>query len=91
MKARAHFVVYGLVQGVGYRNFAYQQAVGLNLNGYVHNLPNRTVESIVEGDKDQITMYFEALKKGPYFAKVDRVSVNWKTCENEFVSFDVFF
>ena len=91
MLSRAHFLISGRVQGVGYRHFAYQEAVGLNLVGFVRNLPNGMVEAIVEGQKDQIQAYYTTLKKGPSFSYVTDVQVCWEEAANKFVKFDVRF
>ncbi len=49
MQIGAHIIVRGLVQGVGFRYFAYRHAVNLGLTGWVRNLYNDDVELEVEG------------------------------------------
>ncbi len=91
MKTRARFLVIGLVQGVGYRSFAYMGASKLDLTGYVRNLPNGNVESVVEGEKELINEYHELLKKGPFYSRVTHVDVTWSSYAREFSRFEVRF
>ena len=45
MDVCAHITVRGVVQGVGYRYFAYLEAQSYKLNGYVRNKTDGSVES----------------------------------------------
>lgn len=69
------FIVYGKVQGVGYRN-AVDQYVNndtVDIGGYVRNLPNGTVEVIVQGERDQLRKIEEFLYQGSSFSEVDHL------------------
>jgi len=68
-----HFVVSGRVQGVGFRYFVYDAALRENLSGWVRNLPNRSVEVLVEGEQEAVTRFERALRQGPPGARVDDV------------------
>ncbi|MGC8846782.1 MAG: acylphosphatase, partial [Candidatus Hydrogenedens sp.] len=37
MKSRVYIVIYGIVQGVGYRYSTYRKALQLGITGWVHN------------------------------------------------------
>ena len=64
----------GKVQNVGFRYWFFQEAINLNLNGYVKNLNNdKEVESIVQGESKNIIIIIEKCKKGPKFAKVEKI------------------
>ena len=64
----------GKVQNVGFRYWFFQEAVNLNLNGYVKNLNNTNeVESLVQGELKNITLIMEKSKKGPNLAKVEKI------------------
>ena len=67
----------GTVQGVGFRYFAYREALALQLRGYVKNLMSGKVEVYAEGDRDKLGQYVEILKKGPRFGAVDKVELHW--------------
>ena len=71
----------GKVQNVGFRYWFFQEAVNLNLNGYVKNLNNTNeVESLVQGESKNITLIIEKSKKGPNLAKVEKIiSIQIKT------------
>ena len=49
-----HIIFAGLVQGVGFRFTARALADRLKLTGFVRNLPDGTVEMIVQGSSDNI-------------------------------------
>ena len=78
MKARAHVIVSGRVQGVFYRAEARDKAVNISVSGWVRNLPGGGVEAVFEGGKDKVEQMIEWCKKGPSGARVDGVSVSWE-------------
>jgi len=67
------FQVFGMVQGVGFRWFVARHARSLGLHGYARNLPNGTVEVLVDGPEDAIPALERLLRTGPANAQVDRV------------------
>lgn len=71
----AHIHVTGRVQGVGYRFFVEEAARRTGLNGYVKNLPDRSVEVLVEGPTQLIESFVDILRIGPPAALVEHVSV----------------
>jgi acylphosphatase len=91
MHASALISVKGLVQGVGYRYFAYRQATQLDLNGYVRNNPDSSVESYVEGPRNNIEEYLEALRRGPQMSRVTSVKVRWQEYQNRYDKFEIVF
>ena len=54
-KVTKQVIFKGQVQGVGFRFTAYSVAKRYLLNGYVKNLPDGTVEIILQGTDDSIT------------------------------------
>lgn len=86
---RAHIIVSGLVQGVGFRYFIYRKATELELRGFVRNLYNGDVEIVVEGEKDKIQILIEHAKIGPRSAFVKDVQVEWEEDKNEFTDFRI--
>ncbi len=88
---RAHIIVKGLVQGVGYRWFVERHAKQLGLTGYVRNLPNGDVEVVVEGARGLIEELIRELKVGPRFASVEDVCVTWQPYKGEFKDFRIRF
>lgn len=52
---------FGRVQGVGFRYTACRTARDYAVVGHVRNLPDGSVECVVEGDKAEIDSFIEAL------------------------------
>lgn len=67
------FQIYGLVQGVGFRDFARRSARDLGLTGYVRNLSDGSVEAVARGDDSLLRTFAERLRRGPAPARVDRI------------------
>jgi len=59
------FVVYGRVQGVGFRYFTWKEAERNCIDG--------SVEIVAEGNDDQLQDFYNWLKVGPKTASVERV------------------
>lgn len=91
MESRAHVVVSGLVQGVGYRYFVYRKAKDYNLKGYVKNLYSDDVEVMLEGDKGVILDLIQELKTGPISAHITGIKVEWEEGQSEFEDFQIKF
>jgi acylphosphatase len=68
----------GKVQGVLFRKFAQKRARELDVVGFIQNLDDGTVEVVAQGEEDQLLEFIEHLKKGPVFAKVDKVDIEWQ-------------
>lgn len=64
------FIVYGEVQGVGFRYFTHQLADELGLIGWVKNHDDGTVEIRVEGKKSQLLEFRKKIEKGNHFSKI---------------------
>ena len=91
MESRAHVVVSGLVQGVGYRYFVYRKAKDYNLRGYVKNLYSDDVEVMLEGEKGVILDLIQELKTGPISAHVTGIKVEWEEGQSEYEDFQIKF
>ncbi len=91
MKVRAHVFISGRVQGVFFRSTAKEWADELGIKGWIRNLPDGRVETIIEGDKDKIDEMLELLRKGPPLAMVDDVEVKWEDYKGEFKDFRVIY
>lgn len=91
MEVRAEIVVNGLVQGVGFRYFVMREAQKLGLIGYVKNLYNGEVLTVVEGEKAVVEEIVKKLRVGPMHASVKNCKVDWQEPKNEFTEFEVRF
>jgi len=74
MSAR-YAVVHGTVQGVFYRSSAEQEAQRLGVAGWVRNLPDGTVELVVEGEDAAVRQMLDWAGRGPRRAEVTDVQV----------------
>lgn len=66
-------VVRGRVQGVGFRWFIQRQLRALDCAGWVRNLPDGSVEVVVEGSPESLQRAREIIRTGPIASRVDRV------------------
>ena len=89
MDIRAHVLVSGLVQGVGFRYFAFHQAVNLGLVGYVRNIFSGEVEIEIEGDRSLIEEFIKMIKVGPRVAHVRDLKIEWLECARSYRSFEI--
>jgi len=89
MTARAHAIFSGKVQGVFFRATTQRKAIDMDLNGWVRNLPNGTVEAVFEGSKEKIEEALEWLKKKPKYARVADIQLTWQEFQNEFKDFEI--
>lgn len=75
MIKRVHAIVHGRVQGVCFRAFTRDKAVDLDVVGWVRNLHDGTVELEAEAEELLLDDFMEAVGKGPFYARVDRLVV----------------
>lgn len=78
---RAHVLISGKVQGVGYRASTGDAAKLLKLQGWVRNLHDGRVEAIFEGSADRVEEIIRWCHQGPPTAIVDQVIVNYEPPE----------
>jgi len=72
-----HIFVIGFVQGVGFRYFTKEAAEKFSIKGWVKNLKTGQVEILAQSKKSDIEKFIEMVKKGPTFAKVKEIKVEW--------------
>jgi len=85
----ADITVEGLVQGVGFRDFARRQARDLGLSGYVLNVRDGRVRIRAEGSREAIEALVRALEQGPRLARVERVALSWCQATGAWPTFSV--
>lgn len=84
-------VVSGTVQGVRYRTYVQESATELGLVGYVKNLSNGTVEVVAHGLPDTLKDFVEYLNEGSLLAKVESVSIDWRSIGKTYSEFSVLY
>ena len=68
-------LVSGRVQGVFFRQSTREKAMALQINGYVSNKRDGTVQIIASGTEDQLKKLIDWCHEGPPHAKVEDVTV----------------
>lgn len=85
----AHVRITGHVQGVGFRWQAMLLARSLNIDGWIRNCQDGTVEAFIQGEKDAVTQMLQWLKIGPPRAKVEALEVSWCETGHEIKGFNI--
>ncbi|WP_447917138.1 acylphosphatase [Achromobacter aegrifaciens] len=83
-----HVTITGAVQGVGYRHAAVRRAHMLGAKGWVQNLPNGTVEAMVQGTADQVDHMLEWLRRGPPGASVEEITTRREYTDKRYIRFE---
>lgn len=61
----------------------------LGLCGYTRNLPDGTVETVVEGKDAQLDRLIEKIKEGPIAARVSSVEVKMGEAFGDYKEFEI--
>ena len=67
------YIISGRVQGVFYRKFVSQAMMQKQFKGYISNLPDGTVEVVMELFADDMDTVTGILKKGSPLSKVENI------------------
>ncbi len=84
-------VVSGKVQAVRYRTYVQESATALDLVGYVKNLSDGTVEVVAQGMPDTLKEFVEYLNEGSLLAKVEGVSIDWRSINKSYDEFSILY
>jgi acylphosphatase len=79
---RRHVLVYGFVQGVGFRYAVERAASSRGVSGWVRNRGDGTVEAVFEGEREDVDALVGFCRRGPRGADVERVEVEAELAEN---------
>jgi len=72
---RRHVVIYGFVQGVGFRFGVERAANSRGVSGWVRNRADGAVEAVFEGEPDDVEALVAYCRQGPRGAGVERADV----------------
>ncbi|MGD0338196.1 MAG: acylphosphatase [Bacteroidota bacterium] len=88
-EVRAHILIRGFVQGVGFRYFVYRIGVNLHLQGYVRNLVTGEVEIEIEGDRSLVEEMISQVRVGPRMSHITDVAIEWREPQHDFPAFEI--
>lgn len=75
MNVVRHVVIRGRVQGVGFRMWTEDEALRLNIEGWVRNRRDGAVEAVFSGPEDAVVAMIDACHHGPRGAHVEAVDM----------------
>ena len=67
--------VFGRVQGVGFRAWTKKTAQKYDLNGWVMNCSDKSVEFVISGKKNSIDKFVRECYVGPIFSNVKTIDL----------------
>lgn len=88
MAVRWHIFFFGRVQGVGFRYTSKQTAAKYEVSGWVRNLPNGSVEMIVEGTPAELRNYVDDVCHSTH-GRVDDQQLSKSEATGEFESMTI--
>jgi acylphosphatase len=88
---RMRLVIKGRVQGVWFRDSTRRAAQKLGLSGWVRNLPDGSVEVLMEGPQEQAQKLVAWCRHGPATARVDEIRQTPEEYQGEFQTFSIVF
>lgn len=83
------FRVFGRVQGVGFRFFATNLAHRHGLTGWVRNVPDGSVEILVQGQDQAIGEFETKLLKGPPGSQIDSFQKTRQSPDPRLAAFEI--
>ncbi|MDO8625827.1 MAG: acylphosphatase [Candidatus Diapherotrites archaeon] len=86
---RLHALLFGRVQGIGFRFFVQFLATGRKLKGFVRNLPDRSVEIVAVGSRESLESFWSAVQKGHPLARIEKYTLDWEKNPESFKGFQI--
>lgn len=77
MKQSAILILYGRVQGVGFRYYVKRHADFLGISGFVRNRPDGSVYIEAEAEPMQLQQFIALCRQGPAHARVDQADIQY--------------
>jgi acylphosphatase len=89
-KVCAHAIITGRVQGVFFRMETKRAAEQMQVNGWVKNRTDGTVEALFEGEKKKVESVLRwCEEEGPPLSDVKKVTLSWKEYSGRFNGFKI--
>ena len=72
---KKHVLIFGKVQGVGFRYWLYEKAIKKNIRGWVKNTITGQVEALLIGNDEDVNEVIKKCEKGPLSSNVTHVKI----------------
>ena len=72
---KKHLLIFGKVQGVGFRYWLYEKAIKKNIRGWVKNTITGQVEVLLIGNDADVNEIIKKCEKGPLSSNVTHVKI----------------
>ena len=72
---KKHLLIFGKVQGVGFRYWLYGKAVKKNIRGWVKNKITGEVEALLIGNDEEVNKIIKQCEKGPLSSNVTEIKI----------------
>jgi len=89
MRTRVRLRVTGCVQGVWYRGATEREALRLGVDGWVRNLPDGSVEALLEGEAKAVRALVAWCRRGPAGARVADVVETAEPLGDDLLGFEI--
>ena len=86
----SHISVYGEVQGSGFRSWAKEQSIKLNLSGWARKASDGSIEIFVQGEVEPINSFISLCWDGPSFSHVADVLVQDASQDESIQGFEIY-
>ena len=80
---RLHLLIMGNVQGVTFRHTSQKMARSLGLTGWIRNVGVNRLECEVQGEELFLHQFVLFVLRGPRFAEVERIEIEYKAPKKE--------
>lgn len=84
-------MVSGRVQGVYYRSYCRDEALKMDIKGWVLNRRDGRVEAVFEGEEEAVKSMVDWCWRGSPSSRVTGVEVEWEEATGDFDDFSVAF
>jgi acylphosphatase len=86
---RLELRITGRVQGVGFRWHAREEALRLELTGWVRNRTDGSVQLVAEGERVPLTVLADWARRGPTGARVEACDAVWSAAAGKLAGFRI--
>lgn len=83
--------IYGKVQGVFFRDEAKRLALSLDLNGWIKNIDDGTVEILAQGKAENLNKLKNWTEQGPNLAQVEKIECKYREIKNKLDNFKILY